>query len=83
MSFELLSCLFALFFLAGVGTPIGYSILMASVVYLAMAGLDVALAGEKILQGFYKSTIILAVPLFIVAEIIMNAGSITTRLLNF
>ena len=57
MSFELLSCLFALFFLAGVGTPIGYSILMASVVYLAMAGLDVALAGEKILQGFYKSTI--------------------------
>ena len=83
MSFELLSCLFALFFLAGVGTPIGYSILMASVVYLAMAGLDVALAGEKILQGFYKSTILLAVPLFIVAANIMNAGTITDRLLNF
>ncbi len=83
MSFELASCLFTLFFLAGVGTPIGYSILLASVVYLGVAGLDVALAGEKILQGFYKSTILLAVPLFIVAANIMNAGSITDRLLNF
>ena len=83
MSFELLSCLLALFLLAGIGTPIGYSILLASLVYLGTAGLDVALAGEKILQGFYKSTILLAVPLFIVAANIMNAGSITDRLLNF
>ena len=83
MSFELASCLVALFVLAGVGTPIGYSIMLASIVYLGLAGLDVALAGEKILQGFYKSTILLAVPLFIVAANIMNAGSITDRLLNF
>ena len=83
MSFELLSLLVTLFVLAGVGTPIGYSILLASIVYLGIAGLDVALAGEKILQGFYKSTILLAVPLFIVAANIMNAGSITDRLLNF
>lgn len=83
MSFELMSCLFALFVLAGVGTPIGYSILIASIVYLGFAGLDVALAGEKILQGFYRSTILLAVPLFIVAANIMNAGSITDRLLQF
>ena len=55
MSFELLSCLLTLFVLAGIGTPIGYSILLASLVYLGVAGLDVALAGEKILQGFYKS----------------------------
>lgn len=83
MSFELASCLVTLFVLAGIGTPIGYSILLASVVYLGFAGLDVALAGEKILQGFYKSAILLAVPLFIVAANIMNAGSITDRLLNF
>ncbi len=83
MSFELLSCLVALFVLAGLGTPIGYSILIASIVYLGLAGLDVALAGEKILQGFYRSTILLAVPLFIVAANIMNAGSITDRLLQF
>ena len=83
MSIELIGLLVTLFVLAGIGTPIGYSILLASVVYLGMAGLDVALAGEKILQGFYKSAILLAVPLFIVAANIMNAGSITDRLLNF
>ncbi|MDA9894472.1 TRAP transporter large permease [Amylibacter sp.] len=83
MSFELASCLMTLFLLAGIGTPIGYSIMLASVVYLGFSGLDVALAGEKILQGFYLSTILIAVPLFIVAANIMNAGTITDRLLNF
>ena len=34
MSMELLALLVTLFFLAGIGTPIGYSILLASVVYL-------------------------------------------------
>jgi tripartite ATP-independent transporter DctM subunit len=83
MSFELAACLVTLFVLAGVGTPIGYAIMLASITYLGFAGLDIALAGEKILQGFYKSAILLAVPLFIVAANIMNAGSITDRLLNF
>ena len=83
MSFELASCLVTLFLLAGIGTPIGYSIMLASVVYLGFSGLDVALAGEKILQGFYLRTILIAVPLFIVAANIMNAGTITDRLLNF
>ena len=83
MSIELALCLLTLFGLAGIGTPIGYSIILASVVYLGMAGLDVALAGEKILQGLYKSFVLLAVPLFIVAANIMNAGTISDRLLNF
>lgn len=83
MSMELLSCLLTLFLLAGIGTPIGYSIIIASLVYLGMADLDVALAGEKILQGLYKSFVLLAVPLFIVAANIMNAGTISERLLNF
>ncbi|EFO32107.1 sialic acid trap transporter permease protein siat [Roseibium sp. TrichSKD4] len=83
MSIELALCLITLFGLAGIGTPIGYSIILASLVYLGMAGLDVALAGEKILQGLYKSFVLLAVPLFIVAANIMNAGTISDRLLNF
>jgi len=83
MSFELAICLITLFTLAGIGTPIGYSIILASVVYLGFSGLDVALAGEKIIQGLYGSFILLAVPLFIVAANIMNAGSISDRLLNF
>ncbi|MYD78323.1 MAG: TRAP transporter large permease [Gammaproteobacteria bacterium] len=83
MSIELLVCLVTLFGLAGIGTPIGYSILIASVAYLGLAGLDVALAGEKILQGLYKSFVLLAVPLFITAANIMNAGTISDRLLGF
>ncbi|WP_420395137.1 TRAP transporter large permease [Nioella sp.] len=83
MSFELASCLVTLFVLAGIGTPIGYAIILASLVYLGFAGLDLALAGEKILQGLYRSFILLAVPLFIVAANIMNAGTISDRLLQF
>ena len=83
MSFEVLACIASLFFLAGIGTPIGYSIILASLVYLAMGGMDLALAGEKIIQGLYRSFVLLAVPLFIVAANIMNAGTISDRLLNF
>ncbi len=83
MSIELALCLITLFGLAGIGTPIGYSIMLASLVYLGMNGMDLALTGEKILQGLYKSFILLAVPLFIVAANIMNAGTISDRLLNF
>ncbi|MGB1146553.1 MAG: TRAP transporter large permease [Alphaproteobacteria bacterium] len=83
MSMELLLFLITLFGLAGIGTPIGYSILLASLVYLGLAGLDLALAGEKILQGLFKSFVLLSVPLFIVAANIMNVGTISDRLLNF
>lgn len=83
MSFELAICLLVLFTLAGIGTPIGYSIMLASLAYLATAGMDLALTGEKILQGLYGSFVLLAVPLFIVAANIMNAGTISERLLGF
>ncbi len=83
MSLELALCLMVLFGLAGIGTPVGYSIILASIVYLGVGGLDLALAGEKILQGLYKSFVLLAVPLFIVAANIMNAGTISDKLLGF
>lgn len=83
MSLELALCLITLFGLAGIGTPIGYAIMLASLVYLSTAGMDIALTGEKIVQGLYGSFVLLAVPLFIVAANIMNAGTISERLLNF
>jgi tripartite ATP-independent transporter DctM subunit len=83
MSLELTLCLITLFGLAGIGTPVGYSILSASIVYFATGGMDVSLTAEKILQGLYNSFVLLAVPLFITAANIMNAGTITDRLLNF
>jgi len=83
MSYELALCLVTLFGLAGIGTPIGYAIILASLVYLGTGGMDLALSGEKILQGLFQSFVLLAVPLFIVAANIMNAGTISERLLNF
>jgi TRAP-type transport system large permease protein len=83
MSVQFALCLVTLFVLAGIGTPVAYSIILAAIVYLAAAGQDIALAGEQILQGLYESFILLAVPLFIVAAGIMNAGTISERLLTF
>lgn len=83
MSFELAAMLVTLFGLAGIGTPVGYSIIISCTVYLGVSGLDIALAGEKIIQGLFNSFILLAVPLFIIAANIMNAGTISDRLLNF
>lgn len=83
MSLQLALCLLTLFLLAAIGTPIAYAILAGSLVYLAIAGQDLALAGEQILAGLYESFVLLAVPLFIVAANIMNAGTISERLLQF
>jgi hypothetical protein len=52
---ELALCLVALFGLAGIGTPIGYAIILAAVVYMGFADLDAGLVGEKIVVGLYKS----------------------------
>ena len=57
--------------------------ILSSIVYLAVRGQDLGLAAEQIIQGLYDSFILLAVPLFIVAANIMNAGTISERLLNF
>lgn len=83
MSWQFALCLATLLLLAGIGTPIGFSIIIAAVIYLLATGQDAGLAGEQILSGLYDSFILLAVPLFIVAANIMNAGTISDRLLDF
>ena len=83
MSIAFLLCLLVLFALAAIGAPIALSMIAAAITYLALVGQDLALASEQILQGLYTSFILLAVPLFIVAANIMNAGTISDRLLNF
>jgi TRAP-type transport system large permease protein len=76
-------CLLVLFSLAAIGTPIGHSIIVGAIVYLAVKGQDVGIAAEQIIYGLYDSFVLLAVPLFIVAANIMNAGAISERLLRF
>jgi tripartite ATP-independent transporter DctM subunit len=83
MSVEFLLCVGVLFLLAGIGAPIAYAILVAVLVYLAASGQGVGVAGKVLMDGLYQSFILLAVPLFIIAANIMNAGTISDRLLSF
>lgn len=83
MSVEFLVAIGSIFILAGIGMPIAYAILIASLIYLGVGGQDIGLAGKVLMDGLYNSFILLAVPLFIVAANIMNAGTISDRLLNF
>ena len=83
MSPELLLCLGTLVALAGIGVPIGYAILTASIAWLAASGAGVGTAGKVLMDGLYNSFVLLAVPLFIVAAGIMNAGTVSDRLLAF
>ena len=83
MSLELILGLLALFGTAAIGTPVAYSIIVGVVVYLGVAGQDIAIAGETMVQRLFDGFLLLAVPLFIVSANIMNAGSISDRLLHF
>jgi TRAP-type transport system large permease protein len=83
MSTAFILCVGTMFLLAALGAPIAHSIICASVVYLFVAKQDLGIAGEQIIYGLYDSFVLLAVPLFIVAANIMNAGTISERLLQF
>lgn len=83
MSVAFLVCLGVLFGLSALGAPIALAMIVGAVTYLGMTGQDLALVSEQIMQGLFNSFILLAVPLFIVAANIMNAGTISDRLLNF
>ena len=83
MSLAFLFCLTLLFVLAAFGAPIAYAILIGSFAYLAIDGQGIGIAGKILMDGLYNSFILLAVPLFIVAANIMNAGTISDRLLGF
>ncbi|GLQ56524.1 permease [Devosia nitrariae] len=65
------------------GLPIGHAMIGSSILYLWLAGLDMGTAAEQILNGLYTSYLLLAVPMFILAAEVMNAGTMTYRLLHF
>jgi TRAP-type transport system large permease protein len=83
MSFEFTLCLVVLCVAAAFGMPIAFAMIVSAVAYLAVSGQDLALSSEQLIQSVYDSFVLLAVPLFIVAANIMNAGAISDRLLDF
>ena len=83
MSFAFLLCVGVILVVAGMGLPIAYAVIVGALAYMVAVGQDIGLAGKVLMDGLYSSFILLAVPLFIVAANIMNAGTISDRLLNF
>ena len=83
MSVELFLGIATLFGAAAIGMPVAYAILAGVIIYLGYSGQDLAIAGETMVQRLFDGFLLLAVPLFIVSANIMNAGSISDRLLNF
>ncbi|MXN18820.1 TRAP transporter large permease subunit [Pseudooceanicola sp. GBMRC 2024] len=69
--------------LALLGLPVGHAMIASSILYLLLSGSDMGTAAEQLLNGMFSSYILLAVPLFILAAELMNAGNMTLRLLAF
>ncbi|MBC7707066.1 MAG: TRAP transporter large permease [Rhodoferax sp.] len=63
--------------------PIGFSMLAAGIAYLLVKGQDVGLVAEQVCNGLYNSYVLLAVPLFVFAANIMNAGTVSERIFDF
>ncbi|MBY6154677.1 TRAP transporter large permease [Vannielia litorea] len=83
MSWEFGAAVTCIVITALLGLPIGHAMLASSVVYLLLAGQDMSIAFEQMLNGLYGSYVLLAIPLFIFAADLMNVGSLSDRLLDF
>lgn len=66
-----------------IGLPIGYSMIVATILYLLLMGLDIGTAAEQILNGLMNSYVLLAVPLFLFSAELMNLSKMTDHLLEF
>lgn len=63
--------------------PIGFSMLASGIAYLLVKRQDVGLVAEQVGNGLYNSYVLLAVPLFVFAANIMNAGTVSERIFDF
>ena len=63
--------------------PIGFSMLASGIAYLLVKRQDMGLMVEQVGNGLYNSYVLLAVPLFVFAANIMNAGTVSERIFDF
>ena len=63
--------------------PIGFGMLAAGIAYLLASGQDLGLVAEQVCNGMYNSYVLLAVPLFVFAVNLMNAGTVSERIFDF
>ena len=83
MGYEIVLAFLLFLAFSAIRMPIGFAMLCSGVLYLFLAGQDPGLLSEQVMNHFFKSFVLLAVPLFIFAANIMNAGTISDRLFDF
>lgn len=82
MSGELIAMVVVLVLAIVMGFPIGLALFGSGLFYFLISGLDASRTGELVLHNLLASFVLLAVPLFIFAAQLMNAGGISDRLLQ-
>lgn len=63
--------------------PIGFSMIASGIAYLIVRQQDLGLVAEQICNGLYNSYVLLAVPMFVLAANLMNAGTVSERIFDF
>lgn len=81
MALTMFLIIFAVSF--ALGYPIAFGMLAAGIVYLMVKGLSLANVLDMMVIGLSNQTVLIAVPLFILAANIMNDTEITNRLFDF
>jgi tripartite ATP-independent transporter DctM subunit len=78
----LLVLIVTLCILFSLGMPVVFSLMISSLVYLLLAGIDPRIVIQKIVMA-PDSFVLLAVPFFILAAQIMNSTGVTKRIFRF
>ncbi len=65
------------------GYPVAFGMFVSSVLYLMISGIDLSTVMDTMVIAYENQFVLLAVPLFIFAAKVMNAGKLTDRLFDF
>jgi tripartite ATP-independent transporter DctM subunit len=60
--------------------PVAFAMLVAALAYLAAAGRDIGLVADQVMNTLMNNYLLVAIPMFLLAANLMNAGSISDRL---
>ena len=83
MGFEIILMFILFLGASAIRMPIGFAMVCSGLLYLFLVGQDPGLFSEQVMNHFFKSFVLLSVPLFIFAANVMNASSISERLFSF
>ncbi|HEX9395834.1 MAG TPA: TRAP transporter large permease [Burkholderiales bacterium] len=80
MSLPLIALVGAFAALTLARVPIAFAMLVGALAYLVTAGRDLGLVADQVMNTLFNNSLLVAIPMFMLAANIMNAGSISDRL---